>query len=546
MVLKMIAEGRDPFKEEEESLARIAAAAEAAALKRSNLKMKKQMNKSSSSNVDIKKSEGSLSPFEGEQTAMHDQQCGPSSVVVGNTNQLDTITVQNTEKSKKNNSSKTSRVITSMIAIKKIPKSRNSACDDVERDDEELSSEGANQEHFETDTATTVIISANNSTGEQITDDTMDTEALIKADTTYLIAIASKLPNDDDAAVAASVSENGSQPLISTTVNNVLVDIDRNIPMESDIPMDIDNHHSNTQIVGFRIEDDERRKNDSINYSNSSNNSYSTHFTTTDVRDDIIKVKEHSDQNCSKEFSSESLKDRNIEEEENEKKMIANELKKNSSGKIKKRKKEEEEDSVYSVTSVPAFDRPVPDRTERINCNMNVSSSMTRSGSSLSSSSSSSSSSSDPSSSSSSSSSSSTSSSFPNSLPPPHTSKLSAASSTSSTTLNQSKIAKNKSSSLISTPVPVPVPPFSQSGGPTWIAQLTRRIHNNDVTKIYILMHLFSTIYLLSLLILCVHICPKYLLCIFSFHILLNKLYHFFISYFYFIFLFHNLIYCIF
>ena len=453
-ILKMLEEGRDPFKEEEESIAKIAAAAEAAALKRSNLKMKKQINRSSNSNEDSRECGTLLKQDDKQHDGLHSELLDLSSAVKVSTSIPDeTITVKGTEKTKRSDSQKSSSATVSKKVSKKVSKSGTDLSDFVVRKDDDAVIEGCTQEIME---AATTSQPANVRTGMM-----MNTEADARSDTRRLVDISTS--SADDQCVTAAVSN------------------------AKKIILDTGDSDADKQRSDSCVRNGDRRNlnasNDSNNYGkNGDDNNNSNNYcrNSDDIKYENLKCNKSSMQNDSEEKYSENLKDKISDElnkiEEVEEQLVPSDPRKSSIGKIKKRKKEEEEDISNAISSDLVFANPISERIDILNNIVNVTISTTRPVFSQSTSSSS------------------TTSSFPSStsssnfLPPsvpnvPSTIKpiaTSSTSSTSSTTFTPmssssagGKIMKNKSTSQLSVPI--------VTGIPVWVSQLTRRIHANEV-----------------------------------------------------------------
>ena len=481
-ILKMLEEGRDPFKEEEESLAKIAAAAEAAALKRSNLKIKKQTNRSSNSNEDSKECGSLLQQDKTQHDGAHLKQSDLLSAVKVSTSQPDeTSTVKSTEKTKRIDFQKSSTAIVSKKVSKKISKLGVNLIDCEVRKGEDAVSGGSNQEIMETAT-TNLTATAQNSTDETM----MMTKVDAISDMRRLVDISTSSTDDPCATTAVS------------TTKNILLNTD-----DSD---------ADKQKTDFCVKNEDKRhvddSNDGSNIKKNDNNSNSSNNyrrNSDDIKSVNLKSDELSIRNDCKEQSLENLKDAIIdqhnESEEVEKQLAPPDLKKSSIGKIKKRKKEEEEDISYPISSDKVLNKSISDRIDAFSNVTNAASSVVRSAFLSSSSSSSTTSSSFPSSSSSFPSSSSSSNSLSASTPNiPNTIKQIMTSSTSSTTLNPmsttstgGKIMKNKSSSQLSVP--------TVTGTPVWVSQLTRRIHANEVASCFWNFSTFSFLFLCLLLV---------------------------------------------
>ena len=454
----MLEEGRDPFKEEEESIAKIAAAAEAAALKRNNLKMKKQINRSSNSNEDSKECGTLLKQNDKQHDGTHSELLGLSSAVKVSTSQPDeTITVKGTEKTKRSDSQKSSSATVSKKVPKRVSKSGSHLSDFVVRKDDDAVSGGCTQEIMEAAT-TSQPANVRNLIDVRVTEMTMITEADAKSDTRRLVDISTS--SADDQCVTAAVS-NAKNILLNTG------DSDADKQRSDSCVKNEDRTHLNAS-------------NDSNNYGkNGDDNNNSNNYcrNSDDIKYENLKCNESSMQNDSEEKYSENLKDKISDQlneiEEVEEQPVPSDPRKSSIGKIKKRKKEEEEDISNPISSDLDFANPISERIDTLSNVMNVTTSTTRPVFSQSTSSSS------------------TTSSFPSStsssnfLPPsvpnvPSTIKPIATSSTSSTTFNPmssssagGKIMKNKSTSQLSVPI--------VTGIPVWVSQLTRRIHANEV-----------------------------------------------------------------
>ena len=467
-ILKMLEEGRDPFKEEEESLAKIAAAAEAAALKRSNLKIKKQTNRSSNSNVDSKECGSLLQQDKTQHDGAHLKQSDLLSAVKVSTSQPDeTSTVKSTEKTKRIDFQKSSTAIVSKKVSKKISKLGADLIDCEVRKGEDAVSGGSNQEIMETAT-TNLTATAQNSTDETM----MMTKVDAISDMRRLVDISTSSTDDPCATTAVSTTKN---ILLNTD------DSDADKQKTDFCAKNEDKSHVDDSNDGSKYKKNDDNSNSSKNYRRNSD----------DIKSVNLKSDELSIRNDCKEQSSENLKDAIIdqhnESEEVEKQLAPPDLKKSSIGKIKKRKKEEEEDISYPISSDKVLNKSISDRIDAFSNVTNAASSVVRSAflSSSLSSSSSTTSSSFPSSSSSFPSSSSSSNSLSASTPNiPNTIKQIMTSSTSSTTLNPmsttstgGKIMKNKSSSQLSVP--------AVTGTPVWVSQLTRRIHANEVVSCF-------------------------------------------------------------